>query len=301
MSESGAYGDRFGEKFGLKTAPVVVTRLLRKSELAVTEIRCDNPETQMSGAIPREDAYLVGLQLRDYPNHKYWENGRKRPEHDLRAGEMVLYDLKRDPQVLLNQPFHSLHFYLPRQTLTLIAEEDGASPIGELEYEPGKGIPDPIVAGLGHSVLAAFAAPAQASQLFVDHVTRAVAVHVGHTFGRLKPVVFQGGLAPWQKRRALELLAANLDGEIPLKDIAAACSLSVSHFSRAFRRTMGMPPHNWILRQRVDAAQGMLRGRERSLSEIALACGFADQSHFTRVFTRMVGVSPGSWRRMADD
>jgi AraC family transcriptional regulator len=60
---------------------------------------------------------------------------------------------------------------------------------------------------------------------------------------------------------------------------------------------MGVAPHNWLLMRRIEIAKQKLRGRQLSLSDVAFACGFADQSHFTRVFTRMVGVSPGAWRR----
>jgi AraC family transcriptional regulator len=74
----------------------------------------------------------------------------------------------------------------------------------------------------------------------------------------------------------------------------------VSHFSRAFRRTMGVAPHNWLLMRRVEVAKEKLRENRLSLSDVALACGFADQSHLTRVFARTVGVSPGAWRRALD-
>jgi AraC family transcriptional regulator len=87
---------------------------------------------------------------------------------------------------------------------------------------------------------------------------------------------------------------------VPLKEVARECRLSVSHFSRAFRRSMGAAPHNWLLTRRVEAAKDKLRDDRLSLSDVALACGFADQSHLTRVFTRMVGVSPGAWRRALD-
>ena len=105
----------------------------------------------------------------------------------------------------------------------------------------------------------------------------------------------RGGLAR-QERRAKEVLSANLDGDVPLKQVARECRLPVSHFSRAFRRTMGVAPHHWLL-TRFFFINFFLRYRRLSLSDVALACGFADQSHLTRVFTGMVGVSPGAWRR----
>jgi AraC family transcriptional regulator len=148
-------------------------------------------------------------------------------------------------------------------------------------------------------MLPALNRPYQANHLFVEHVMLAVAVHVAQTYGGMRPVLrpVRGGLAPWQVRRAKEILSANLDGSVPLTEVARECRLSVSHFSRAFRRTMGMAPHRWLLTRRIEVAKESLRDRRSSLSDVALACGFADQSHLTQVFTRMVGVSPGAWRR----
>jgi AraC-like DNA-binding protein len=108
----------------------------------------------------------------------------------------------------------------------------------------------------------------------------------------------RGGLAPWQARRAKELLNANLDGKLPLSQLAEECGLSTRHFARAFRQSTGVPPHRWLLSRRVERAKELLHDAALSLAEIALACGFADQSHFTRTFTTLVGLSPGLWRRM---
>jgi AraC family transcriptional regulator len=114
MATSDGYGLRLGVRLRVENAPAIVTRMLNKADIAVTEIRCDDPLPAMSGSIQREDAFLVGLQLRDFPTHQYWEDGRQAPVCDLRAGETCLYDLKRDPAVLLDKPYHSLLFYLPR-------------------------------------------------------------------------------------------------------------------------------------------------------------------------------------------
>jgi AraC family transcriptional regulator len=68
-------------------------------------------------------------------------------------------------------------------------------------------------------------------------------------------------------------------------------------FSRAFKQSTGIPPHQWLLDRRVETAKDLLRRSCLSLTDIALTCGFSDQSHFTRVFVRACGVSPGVWRR----
>jgi len=163
-------------------------------------------------------------------------------------------------------------------------------------------IDDATISGLGMAVLPALSHPDQTSQLFIDHILLAVGVHVAQTYGGMRslPRPVRGGLAPWQVRRAKEILCANLDGRVPLKEVAQECRLSVSHFSRAFRCSLGVAPHNWLLTRRVELAKEKLRDDRSTLSDVALACGFADQSHLTRVFTRMVGISPGAWRRALD-
>jgi AraC-like DNA-binding protein len=220
----------------------------------------------------------------------------------LRAGDTCLYDLKRDFSVLLDKPYHSLLFYLSREALNAIADDVSAPRIGDLSYEPGSGIKDATIVGLGSSVLPALSRPDQANRLFVDHVTLAVGIHVAQTYGGMRPVsrIASGRLAPWQERRAKEIISANLGG-VPLADVARECRLSTSHFQRAFRRTVGMAPHKWLLSRRIELAKEKLRDGRSSLSEVALACGFGDQSHLTRVFTRLVGTSPGAWRRVLDE
>ena len=95
------------------------------------------------------------------------------------------------------------------------------------------------------------------------------------------------------------MIASDLAGATSLREIAQACGLSVSYFSRAFRKSTGIAPHAWFIQTRVETAKAMLRKKETSLSTIARDCGFADQSHLTRVFKRHVGLSPGAWRKIA--
>ena len=92
------------------------------------------------------------------------------------------------------------------------------------------------------SLRPALANPTEVSALFVDHVVHALCVHVAQIYGQMPASLpLRGGLAPWQERRAKELLNANLDGEICLSQLAAECGLSVRHFTPAFRRSIGVP------------------------------------------------------------
>jgi AraC family transcriptional regulator len=294
-----AYGQRLGEALRVKNAPAIVTRSLRTAEISVTEVRCDSPLPEMSGPFQQEDAFVIGLKLRDFLAHKYWEDGRLTPVRDLRAGESCLYDLKRNPTILLDKPSHSLAFHLPRAALDAIADDANAPRIRDLSYEPGAGVNDVTISCLGSLLLPALSHPDQANLLFLDHVLLALGVHVAQTYGGMRPWArpARGGLAPWQERRATEILRANLNGSVTLKEVAQECGLSVGYFSHAFRRTLGVSPHRWLIEQRVVLSKEKLRDDRLTLSEVAMECGFSDQSHLTRAFRQTVGVSPGAWRR----
>lgn len=114
---------------------------------------------------------------------------------------------------------------------------------------------------------------------------------------RTPAVARRQGLAPWQVRRALVHIDANLDTPIKNNDLAAIARLSVFHFNVAFRNSVGDSPHEYIIRRRMERAQGLMLSTEMSLSEIAAECGLADQAHLTRLFHRVVGESPAAWRR----
>lgn len=109
--------------------------------------------------------------------------------------------------------------------------------------------------------------------------------------------VSRGGLAPWQLRLALQRLLRNPCADLSIAELALLCGLSRSYFAKAFKISMGAPPHRWLVSQRVLRAREMLERTDESISLIALSCGFSDQSHLTRLFHAQTGYSPAAWRR----
>jgi AraC family transcriptional regulator len=106
-----------------------------------------------------------------------------------------------------------------------------------------------------------------------------------------------GGLATWQARRSLAYIEANLASKMDIDDLANGVALSKSHFSRAFKHSVGLSPMEYVVVRRVERAKSMISGTRQPLAEVALACGFADQAHLNRRFRDIVGISPGRWRR----
>ena len=294
------YGPGLAANYGVADAAHIVTRVLRQAELAVTELHAKDPPTRISDPIPRQDAFLIGCQLQDRDPFEYLEDGRSVGTCSLKAGEITIRDLRRDPRSMTAGPFHSVLWFLPRASLNAVADEANAPRIDELPMEPCVGAADDVIQRLSASMLRALKAPEQANRLFTDHVAMALASHVAYAYGRqhlTRPN--RGGLAPWQAKRAKEIILHDLSGNTSVSEIASACGLSVSHFSRSFRITTGFAPHAWLLRARVERAMALLRQRNVAVSDVAAACGFANQSHFGRVFARQIGMSPNAWRRQS--
>jgi AraC-like DNA-binding protein len=299
MGQRSAFGRELGERFGLRDAPVLVTKTLRQTELAVTQLKGDTWLPVRSTSIPAEDAYLIGLQVRGCDDHELWFDGKALGRAPFKAGSSLFYDLRRDPIAEMRSPFHGLMFYLPRRALDTFTEEMNAPRINELKCLPGAVFDDSTIRNLGFSLLTAFDYPDRASRLFVDHITTGIGIHVVASYGGItcREPRAKGGLAAWQERRVKEVMDARLNGDVSVKALAAECELSIAHFSRAFRASTGMAPHQWLMLRRIEATKSLMRRRDLALSEIAVACGFADQSHFTRAFSKATGISPGAWRR----
>jgi AraC family transcriptional regulator len=107
----------------------------------------------------------------------------------------------------------------------------------------------------------------------------------------------RGGLAPWQIRKLTTYVEANLDRTITTRCLADIARLSSFHFCRTFRDSFGDSPHGYVIRRRMERAQGLMLTTRASLGQIAADCGLADQAHFNKLFRKFAGVSPGAWRR----
>ena len=102
----------------------------------------------------------------------------------------------------------------------------------------------------------------------------------------------KGGLSARGARRVQEFLNENFTRKLSLAEMAAVCGLSPYHFMRAFSRTFGMPPHQYVLSLRLDFAESLLADSRMTIADIAHLAGFSSQSHFTTVMKKYRQVTP---------
>ena len=140
-------------------------------------------------------------------------------------------------------------------------------------------------------------------RIAANEIGHAALAHVlARHAGRAPRADIRGGLAPALRRRLVDWLDARLAQPVTVGEMAAFCALSETHFAHAFRASLGVAPHEWIVVRRIDRAAALLRSRSMpSLDEVARATGHASASHLVRRFKAQWGMTPGQYRAAASD
>ncbi|MGV0908621.1 helix-turn-helix transcriptional regulator [Martelella sp. FOR1707] len=293
---SHAYGDALGAHLGLKTPLHHISHTLNRGTLAITELQSQKPPQDPTPSFGYDEAYQVIVNFRLFELELRLSDGSLW-EDAFHAGKTYIADLRQEPRVLIKAPFHTVNFYMPIASLKAYADEHDIPAFVAFPQSPTTGHDDLTMRQLASAALTAFAYPHRASGLLLDAILGAVSANLlGHygVWARAQRS-HTHGLALWQERRAKELMDERLN--VSMSELAEQCGLSVGHFSRAFKRSVGVAPHQWQLARRMTRARALLSGSRLTIAEIALICGYSSQSHFHAAFKENTGVSPGYWRR----
>jgi AraC-like DNA-binding protein len=193
-----------------------------------------------------------------------------------------------------SHPLEALVLGIPRLSLLRVAPEVQARRSGDRKEAYNSY--DAVGHRLGLALLTAIGSSADPRPTSTIHLAQAMCYHFAFKYDWVQgKSVGAGrrGLAPWQARTAANLLER---GELQVREVAAACQLSPSHFARLFRITFQRSPHTWLVERRIDALKRLLLNPDFSLADAAVQAGFADQASMSRSFRRVVGASPGAWR-----
>jgi AraC-like DNA-binding protein len=245
------------------------------------------------------DYAAITIYLQDMPSRRLWRDGRRIPCPPSTKGMVDIFDRRYRWWVEPPRAFDCAELFVPMSMLDDLAEDGEAPRIQVLRAAENMGSTDQLLYHLALALVPALDHQTETSSLFADHVASALLLHLAQRYGGFDVCALsrRGGLAPWQERRAKDYIAENLHGKFDVAELAAMCGLSPSHFRYAFRQTIGAPPHQWLLEQRIEKAKDLLVNTTASLREVGLETGFPDQSHFTRVFSQRVKASPAAWRK----
>jgi AraC family transcriptional regulator len=176
-------------------------------------------------------------------------------------------------------------------TIRLPSRADGA------EYTGFTNAPDPLVRQLAVALRDEARAGAATGQLFVDAVATTLSLHLLRRYSNRAPVTPRvNGLTGARLRAVVEHINAHLDDDLRLDRLAELAGMDRYHFSRAFKKTTGLPPHQYVTEQRIGRATELLTGSNLPIADIAHAVGMSSQSHLTTVFRKLVGDTPAAYR-----
>ncbi len=159
---------------------------------------------------------------------------------------------------------------------------------------------DPLIQHIGLTLLTEANSQAPAGKLYAESLAQTLVLHLlkNYSTANYQQANFNGGLSGYKLRRATEFINEHLEQDLSLTEIAEAVGLSQFHFARAFRRTVGMTPQQYLMQKRIERAKQLLTHGDLPLVEISLLTGFKNQSHFTTLFRKFTDLTPKVWREL---
>ncbi len=169
----------------------------------------------------------------------------------------------------------------------------------DVELIPQFSIDDPVIRQLALALKTEIQTGCLSGRLYGELLGTAFAARLVQNYAVSKPsLAFEAnGLPQSQLKRVIAYMRANLARDLSISDLASLTGTSASHFSRSFKRSVGVSPYRYLMQQRVERAKQLLKRRALSISDIVLDCGFANQTHLTKVFRRMTGVTPKAYQK----
>jgi AraC family transcriptional regulator len=213
---------------------------------------------------------------------------------NMDSGSMVLPLRNVEEWAQFTRPTNLLTMHIRDEAVQAAARE--VIPASQALVQPASQLDDPRIAALMNTIDAEQTMGSPAGKIFMDTMEQMIATLLLQRSCTQQMLKVRGGLAPFRRRTVIDLIETRLHEPLGLADLAKATGLSQSHFSQMFRPSMGLSPHQYVLRQRVERAQQQLRNPNYRIIDIALRCGFSTQQHFSRIFRMLTGITPSEYR-----
>lgn len=197
------------------------------------------------------------------------------------------------------EPMQTLHLHLSKDLFARTAEEVADYDPARLTLVGRSGFQDPLLTQIGLALWRELEQPSAAGKLYAQTAAQMLAVHLLRYYTSPAQEIKEPlqGLTPCQINRVTDFILVHLNQDLSLPVLAQQVGFSPYYFARLFHQTTGESPHRFVLRQRIERAQRLLKERDMPLASIAVESGFANQSHLTQVFKKYLGLTPRAYRQ----
>lgn len=205
------------------------------------------------------------------------------------------------------QQLHSVRWHCNMEVLSLTLEPTLIMQAAHESIDPDRvelimqrGQNDPLIREILLALKDELEAGCPSGRLYGEAMGTAIAVHLLKSYTTIKANLseYEDGLPQHKLVQVVEYIQSHLDQEIKLTDLAGLASMSQYYFCRLFKRSMGITPYQYLLQQRVERSKQLLKQKEFAIADIALLCGFKNQSHFTTFFRKLTGVTPKGYQTL---
>ena len=261
-------------------------------------------ERHRRGPQELEEHYVVGhglaISTGAYPIPFGWRDGNRWRDGIFRPGEfhLVTHGAFNTPRWM--GTLDEVSLVLERQFVADVVRE--GLPADRVEFAPQRSAHDVAIARYAEAFHSELAGDAPNGPLYAEALAIGFALHLLSNYAVAKPKVPRprGKLSAGQLRAVVDFIQEHLSADVSLLVLADQAHASPFHFARQFRATVGFPPHQYVLRQRIQRSLRLLKAGKLPLAQIAVESGFHDQPHFTKVFRRVVGTTPAIYSAQPD-
>ncbi|MCG6135510.1 MAG: AraC family transcriptional regulator [Nostoc sp. LLA-1] len=274
--------------------PIVSSQNLGWESVVVEEYQ------QPSGGMefPAEVDPVIILILTTQPHRTHESVGNYHHIGLYRQGDLCITPSGIPSSYYAEDNHHYLYVQISSSFLQQVAEEALELNPNRVDVMPAFQVRNPQLEQLLRLLQTELHQGGRLGRLYIDSLANALVVNLLQDYSAIHPRItqFNRGLGNHKLLQITHYIDEALDQDIKLADLAQLAQMSQSHFSRLFKQSMGLSPHQYLLQQRVERAKQLLKHTNQSLVEIALACGFDSHSHFTRQFRQITGITPKAYR-----
>lgn len=240
--------------------------------------------------------YVISIHLGHPVTVEVWSDRQRLQRKSVLPGEINIYAASRCYRERSDRDGEFIDLHLDPNCFSSAVHE--AIEQDQLEIAPVFGIRDPLIQQIGLELKTEL--ELSADRLYAELMANALIVHLLRRYSSRKVTIAEptGGLSNTKLRQVIDFIYNRLDQELTVTDIADVVQISPYHFSRLFKQSTGLTPHQYVIQCRVERAKQLLLQGEMELAEIADAVGFANQSHLNRHFKRCTGTTPTAFLQM---
>ncbi|MGL6340626.1 MAG: helix-turn-helix domain-containing protein [Waterburya sp.] len=244
------------------------------------------------------DEHTICMSLAPRPVHFLQIKGGKTHEGLYGKGDISITPAKMSFFARWNSDDRYMQIRIASEFIESVAREVLEMNPEQVEFIPEFRTRDSQIEAMGMMLLAELQQENLGGRLYIDSLTNILAVHLLRQYSALQPrfSIYEGGLPERQLIIVLDYINEYLDQDIRLTDLAQLLGMSQFHFSYLFKRSLGKPPYQYLLQQRIERAKQLLKQTDQSIIDIAFLCGFNSHSHLSKQFRQLTGVTPRVYR-----